>query len=78
MSKCPPEVQDQYWQWRESKQMPFGSHKGQTARYVFDYDRSYFKWCMQQPWFWINFPTFLDVLVRMFQEVGEQSGRWNK
>ena len=47
---------------------PLPKHKSQPLRYIFQTDPQYLAWCVQQEWFRMSFPVFVDIIMRMFQE----------
>jgi uncharacterized protein (DUF3820 family) len=75
ITKFPVEFQKQYYAGLEVKKLPFGKWEGKSLRYVFDCDRSYLQWLLQQPWFRTKFGNLFDTIVRMFQELGI---RWDE
>jgi uncharacterized protein (DUF3820 family) len=48
MTGLAPDLQQAYEKWQQSKTMPFGKHNGSTLRNIFDTDRQYLAWCLQQ------------------------------
>jgi hypothetical protein len=53
---------------QDNKMWPLPKHKNQPLRYIFQTDPQYLAWCVQQEWFRMSFPVFVDIIMRMFQE----------
>ena len=61
-----------YEQWQENaKPWPLPKHNGARLQYIFDNDRQYLVWCLHQDWFRVKFPSWFDIIVRMFHRIGE-------
>jgi uncharacterized protein (DUF3820 family) len=60
---------------RQEATMPFGRHKDQSLRCLFDTDKQYLVWCLSQSWFRTNFGNLFDMIVEMFHRAGK---RWSE
>jgi uncharacterized protein (DUF3820 family) len=66
----PSEFQKEYQHLQESTMMPFGKWEGRSLRFIFETDRPYLQWLMQQPWFKERFWILYDIVSIMYQELG--------
>jgi uncharacterized protein (DUF3820 family) len=52
----------------ESKTIPFGKYINSSLRAIFDHDKSYLLWLLEQNWFEVKFASLNDTIVLMFQK----------
>jgi uncharacterized protein (DUF3820 family) len=78
MTPFSPEQQLAYEQRQELKSIPFGKYEGRTLYDIFQIDRQYLTWLLQQDWFWVKFGAFFDTIVRMFHRGGVDGRAQNK
>src|ERR1700730_3738454 len=58
---------------QEATIMPFGKHEDRSLRFIFDTDRKYLVWCLNQPWFRTKCGKSFDIIVEIVHRAGE---RW--